>query len=202
MTLTEERTIISKEMETAKQIFLKTIQILPSFNITDPKILPYGLKPHTRSVSWIIEQVITQQTKFHCKEFNIEDVDINIPDTALHDCIVKINLKDRLFINIKVHNSDGNDNKNDIAAVEKLFMQYKANPNYRLIYAVFAFRFSNVTISFLKDHIHIFSPQFLPIYINPRNDKLQAYYEHSPVYRTRDEFLDIIRTNSKSIILD
>ena len=41
--------------------------------------------------------------------------------------------------------------------------QYKANPDYRLIYAVFGFVFANTTISFVQESIHTFSPQFLPI---------------------------------------
>ena len=57
--------LINREMGLMKEIFLKVIKIVPSFDLTDAKILPYGLKPHTRSVSWIVEQVITQQAKFN-----------------------------------------------------------------------------------------------------------------------------------------
>lgn len=52
---------IEKDLEFVKNIYVKLLTILPSFDITDSKILPYGLKAHTRSVSWLIEQVITQQ---------------------------------------------------------------------------------------------------------------------------------------------
>ncbi len=55
---------ITEDIEFIKNIYKKLITILPSFNITDKDILPYGLKPHTRSVSWLVEQVITQQTKY------------------------------------------------------------------------------------------------------------------------------------------
>lgn len=34
------------------------LQYFHLFNITDEDILPYGLKPHTQSVSWLVEQVI------------------------------------------------------------------------------------------------------------------------------------------------
>ena len=61
----DEIQIIKEELKTVKSLFLKVTDIIPSFNVTDPSILPYGLKPHTRSISWIAEQVITQQTKFH-----------------------------------------------------------------------------------------------------------------------------------------
>ena len=158
-------------MATVKVIFLLTVDILPSFNITDPEVLPYGLRVHTRSINWIVEQVITKNDH-------------------------------KYYANVKIHNADVRDSKNDISAVEKLYMQYNINPNYRLIYACFGVRFQKLAISFVKQYIHVFSPQFLPIYVNPRNDKIQAYYHHVPEYRTREEFLYQLRTKSKSIVLE
>ena len=79
---------IKKEIQAIKTLFLKVTEIIPSFNVTDPSILPYGLKPHTRSISWIAEQVITQQTKFHNSKLKIQSVDIDMPDTCLHDCVI------------------------------------------------------------------------------------------------------------------
>ncbi len=81
--------LIWKELSEMDSLFRKVIEIIPSFDITDPKVLPYGLKPHTRSVSWIVEQVITQQTKYHRKELNLEDVIIDLPETCLDDCEIK-----------------------------------------------------------------------------------------------------------------
>jgi len=192
--------VIEGDMAVVKSLFLGVVDILPSFNITDPKVLPYGLKPHTRSISWIVEQVITQQTKFNAQRLGLDDVDINTPDTCLHDCIIHKG-NQRYFVNVKIHNADGRDNKNDISAVEKLYMQYKENPDYRLIYACFGVQFRNITINFVKEYVHVFSPQFLPIYVNPRNDKVQALYHHEPQPRSRAEFLRLLRENSKSIVL-
>jgi len=53
-------------------------------------------------------------------------------------------------------------------------MQYKINANYRLVYAIFGVCFNNLTIEFDKEYLKIFSPQFLLVYVNPRNDKIQA----------------------------
>lgn len=192
---------IRKELEDMHDLFLNVVQIIPCFNITDPKILPYGLKPHTRSVSWIVEQVIVQQAKHQRKQLGIQDVDFNLPDTSLHDCIVMKDDKKRYFVNIKITSAGRKQNKNDIAAVEKLYMQYSANPHYRLIYAVFSFQFDNTTIIFDKDKVHTFSPQFLPIYVNPRNDKLQALYYSDREERTRGKFLELLKEKSTSIAL-
>ncbi len=184
MSLKTEVDLINREMAVVKDIFLSTVHLIPSFNITDEKVLPYGLRAHTRSISWIVEQVITQQAKFHAQQLGITDVEFNMPDTCLHDCVIIVGEK-RYIVNVKIHNMGGKKNKNDISAVEKLYMQYNANPNYRLIYACFGINFQNLTISFQKEAVHVFSPQFLPIYVNPRNDKIQSYYHHEQIYRSR-----------------
>lgn len=191
---------IIKDIEFINTIFKKLIGILPSFNITDKKILPYGLKHHTRSVSWIVEQVITQQTKYRAKLLGLDEVDFDFPDTCLHDCEIKVGGKIH-YVNVKIHNVEKRENKNDIAAVEKLYMQYSTNPSYSLVYACFGIRFKNFNISFDSDYLTVFSPQFMPIYINLRNDKIQSFYHHEPIYRTRNKFLKLLKENSKSIIL-
>lgn len=191
---------IINDIEFLKSIYTKLLVILPSFNITDKNILPYGLRPHTRSVSWLVEQVITQQTKYRAKQLGLDEVRFNMPDTCLHDC--EILVKDKIYyVNVKIHNTATKENKNDIAAVEKIYMQYSANISYNLIYVCFGISFKDINIKFDSGYLCLFSPQFLPIYINPRNDKIQAYYHHQPIYRNRKKFLNILRNNSKSIIL-
>lgn len=192
---------IERDLELVKNIYLKLLAILPSFNITDKKILPYGLKAHTRSVSWLVEQVITQQTKYNAKKLGIDEVNFDFPDTSLHDCEIIVDGKS-YFVNVKIHNIEGKENKNDISAVEKLYFQYSVNKNYVLIYACFGIKFEDIKISFAKDYLEIFSPQFLPIYVNPRNDKIQATYRHDKIHRTRKEFLKMLKEKSKSIILN
>ena len=124
----KEIKLIRQELSEMGTLFRKVIKIISSFDITNPKILPYGLKPHTRSVSWIVEQVITQQAKYNRKKLNIQDIDIDLPDTCLHDCVIKKDGK-TYFVNIKITNAKGRQNKNDIAAVEKLYMQYNVKPD-------------------------------------------------------------------------
>jgi len=191
---------IIKDIDFIKSIYKKLLAILPSFNITDKNILPYGLKPHTRSVSWLVEQVITQQTKYRAKQLGLDGVNFDMPDTCLHDCEIRAGGK-VYYVNVKIHNIAMRENKNDIAAVEKIYMQYASNLYYNLIYTCFGINFKGINIRFDSDYLCLFSPQFLPIYVNPRNDKIQAYYHHKPVYRTRVKFLKLLRSSSKSIIL-
>ncbi|CAN5678820.1 hypothetical protein BH24ACI2_BH24ACI2_01450 [soil metagenome] len=81
MSLKTEVNLIENEMAIVKDIFLATVNFIPSFNITDEKILPCGLRAHTRSISWIVEQVITQQAKFHALQLGITDVEFDMPGT-------------------------------------------------------------------------------------------------------------------------
>ncbi len=200
MNLDKQQKELVKDIEFAKQLYKKLIKILPSFNITDKKVLPYGLKPHTRSVSWLVEQVITQQSKYHCKELGLEDVNFDMPDTCLHDCIVKAHNKN-YYINVKAHNIDGKENKNDIAAVEKLYMNYKECSEYNVIYVCVGIHFEGIKIVFDEEYLKVFTAQFLPIYVNPRNDKIQAKYSHTPILRTRKQFLKELTNSSISINL-
>ncbi len=196
----KETDILLNEMAEIREVFIKLLTILPSFDITSREVLPYGLKPHTRSVAWIVEQVIVQQSKYRAEKLGISSVHFDLPDTCLHDVEITIDGK-VFFINVKIHKMDGKENKNDISAVEKLYFQYHTNPKYNLIYACFGIHFDNVKISFDPDYLTIFSPQFMPIYVNPRNDKLQATYHHKETIRSRQEFLTLLKQTSKSIIL-
>lgn len=188
------------EINFVEGVFRKLLKLLPSFDITNEAILPYGLKPHTRSVSWLVEQVVTQQTKFNATDIGLTDARFDFPDTCLHDCEL-IQGNRSYFVNVKIHSMTGRENKNDIAAVAKLYMQYSANSTYNLLYACFGVKFNNVHITFDQDYLRTFSPQFLPIYVNPTNDKIQAFYHHVRQERSREDFLQALRLNSKSIIL-
>ena len=197
---TEIENVLS-EIEFVKNLSTKLIKILPCFNIADRKILPYGLKPHTRSVAWLVEQVVVQQTKYNKDFLGIESVNFDLPDTCLHDFEIVSNAK-TYYINVKAHQT-GNlkKNKNDISAVEKLFIQYTAKPDYNLLYLCVGIEFDDITIKFDISETIVFSAQFLPIYVNPRNDKIQAYYQHALQLRSRDDFLKLLISNSKSIKL-
>ena len=192
---------IIAEISFIRDFYKKLIDILPHFSILNETLLPYGLKPHTRSISWLVEQVINQQSKVYAHKLAIADVNFDVPDTSLHDCIITDSNGKKYYVNIKAHNAQGKETKNDIAAVEKLYTEYNLNNDYRLYYACFGIHFKNVNISFDKEYLEVFSPQFLPIYVNPRNDKIQAFYKHLPQYRTRTEFLNLLEKNSKTIIL-
>ena len=184
--------VIKDELKFITTIYKKVLDFLPSFYITDSSILPYGLKPHARSVAWLAEQVIIQQSKKHMKHLGLKEVFFDLEQTSLHDCQINT-YEAKYYINIKIHNIKKKENKNDIAQAEKLYLKYKQELDYRLIYVCFGIDFEGIKISFNKNYLHVFSPQFLPIYINPRTNKLQATYHHKVTLRTRLEFLELLR---------
>jgi hypothetical protein len=181
-----------KDLDTVKGLFQKLLDNLPILTIGDEDSLPFGLKPHTRSISWISEQVIVQQLKSLESKLNIDEVEYELPDTSLHD--VQFQYEGQTFyVNIKTHQS-GNRSRNDIAAVEKLYNEYLDNPSYSVIYACFEIGFEKRSIIFKRQDLIIFSPQFIrDLYVNPNNNKIQATYQHEVVARGRDEFLVLLK---------
>lgn len=201
MSLITEKTLINLEIAFIKNLFLSTVNLIPSFDITNPKILPYGLRPHTRSISWIAEQVITQQTKFNAKKLGIDDLDFDVPRNYLHNVILRKDEK-AYFVKVKVHLGKGKYYKNTIAPTAKTFMQYKSNHNYRLIYATFGINYQNQIVTFENHLLNVFSSQFLPFSISPKTDKIKAFFQHKPVYRTRNEFLNLLAEKSVAITIN
>lgn len=123
MTLKNEVKLIETELAVVKSIFAATVNLISSFNITDKKVLPYCLRAHTRSISQVVEKVITQQAKFHAAKIGVTDVDFDIPDTCLHDCIIDVG-ENCYFVNVKIHNVEGKHNKNNPSTIAKFFIQY------------------------------------------------------------------------------
>ncbi len=192
--------LVLKNLLILEKLSLELVSQIPSFEVASEKSLPYGLKPHTRSVSWLVEQVLVQSFRRNAQSLGLKGVSYDLPDTALHDLEIQLP-NQNLLVNIKTHQVENKQNKNDISAVEKLYKAYLEDKNYNLYYVAFGIKFSGRSILFPENAVHCFSPQFLPIYVNPRNDKIQAFYHHEPIVRTRNEFLKEMSEKSTSISL-
>ncbi len=191
---------VQSDLSLIEALCTKLVENVQSFEVANANALPYGLKPHTRSVSWLVEQVLVQRFKLDAAGMKVGKVDYDWPDTALHDLTIEVNGR-VLPINVKAHQAENKPNKNDISAVEKLYNAYKSDSEYNLYYAAFGIKFEGRSVVFIKDKVHCFSPQFLPLYVNPRNDKIQAFYHHTPVIRSRKDFLTELSAASTSIQL-
>jgi hypothetical protein len=71
----------NKIIKKLNKTFKVLVEKVRGFDVVDKKLLPYGLKPHTRSVSWIAEQVILQQAKTRIKELGFDEVVLWDKDT-------------------------------------------------------------------------------------------------------------------------
>ena len=61
-----------------------------SFEVINPStMIPYGFRPHTRSISWLAEQVITQHIKSNIKDYGIENFEESKTDISVYDFIIK-----------------------------------------------------------------------------------------------------------------
>lgn len=201
-TLDSQVRYLQSQLVELEEICSIVISSLPEFEIAGEEALPLGLKPHTRSVSWIVEQVINQRFYRLQNELGISNLDIEVPDTALHD-LSFTRSGETFYVNIKTHQSGNKPNKNDISAVEKLYKAYLNDPDYNLYYAAFGIQINQLErmIRFESSDLLVFSPQFMPLYVNPRNDKLQAFYRHTPEIRSREAFLTGLVEKSGSIQL-
>jgi hypothetical protein len=184
---------IKKDLNFITEFYSSLIKNIPSFEVASKADLPYGLKKNTRSISWIAEQVITQRAKKLCRSFGVDSVEFASEDTSLHNSVLCVGEKQYL-INIKIRDVEKKVNSSDIASVKKIYEHYSKNPNYNLIYVCFGFKFKSRSIEFDPDYLIVFSPQFLPLNINTSINKLQARYNHDPVYRTRAEFIELLKS--------
>jgi len=181
-----------------KKTFSDLVEEIRSFNVVDSKLLPYGFKPHTRSISWIAEQVILQQAKAKAGKLGFKDVIFSGKDTDVFDCIVLPKDGGKIYVNVKVTNIDGKHNKNDISAAERLYNFLIDHDDGSLFYVVMGIQFKNTKVIFSKEQVLVFSPVLLPeIYVNSKNAKLQAYYDAPPVERTTLDFLELLYSASQ-----
>lgn len=198
MSLKSEINLINTELKFVNNIFLSIIDFIPSFEIAESDILPYGLRPHNRSINWFAEQTIKQQTKFNANKLGVDKVDYDIPNNYLHNIVLTKNARE-YFVKIKFHSEKVMNYQHTIASTAKTFLQYKSNPNYRLIYATFGTNFENRIVTFNSELLNAFSTQFLPFSISPKTDKIKASFQHRPIYRTRNEFLNLLAEKSVAI---
>ncbi|MCY7376565.1 MAG: hypothetical protein LH472_11425 [Pyrinomonadaceae bacterium] len=200
--LETEINLINSELEIVKNVFLETVNLIPLFDIADSKVLPYGLKPHTRSISWIAEQVIAQQAKLNAGKLGITDVDIDFPDADVIDCVI-VKGANRYPVNIKIFQIPSSNSINDIASLTRLYEFYNEGISNRISYVCFGFEFDNVSVKLSTDvnNLIVFSPQLADkFYINLGNNKIQFKYKHPTTERTRNEFLEILKPEYDALI--
>ena len=173
-----------------------------SFEVINPESkIPLGFKKHTRSISWLAEQVISQHLMVNKKKYDLEKFEISETDISVFDFKIKFkDFKDIIYVNSKITWAQQKKQRNDMSSIKKLFTFYKENKNAKLFYLIFAFDYfgsKNNEIKFLDNIICGEYIKMKDFYLNPRNEHLQAFYDVENIERSYDEFLEIIKLKQK-----
>ena len=168
-----------------------------SFEVINPStLIPYGFRPHTRSISWLAEQVIAQHIKSNIKDYGIENFEESKTDISVYDFIIKFkNNPEKLFVNSKITWIKQKKQRNDMSSIKKLYNFFQNNKKVKLLYLIFPFDFKGKLgnkIEFSKEVICGEYIKMKDFYLNPRNEHLQAFYDVENVDRTYEDFLNII----------
>lgn len=183
---------ILTDLEILKNGFNTCVRKIDEFEILNEELVPEGLKPHTRSISWLAEQVIVQGLRRFIDELEFEEVEANDSDIELHDCIIKIKGRN-VLVNLKVTNIDKSHTRNDINKAYKIQKAFIENPDLRFYYVVIKLSFQNTKIRFANEPpIVFYVPWIHDVYVNPSNHHLQASYFEPPAFRTVQQFVDKI----------
>lgn len=191
----EEIERIITDVETS---FKKVTIEIPHFEIISPQLVPYGLKPHTRSICWLAEQVILQNVKANATEWGITNIEFPVSDICVWD--VKISHINHpgvdIYINIKVTDVTRPVRNNDFASVKALVEFYDSNPDVILLCVIFPLRFQNTNIHF-ENFIIVKNYAWIDHFvINIRNKHLQALYTCGKLYRSSRNFIDLVKAEA------
>jgi len=185
--------VSQKEIELLKQSMNCVFSKISQIQLLDDKVVPEGLKPIARSISWIMEQVIVQNLRMYGMKCNIENVIDPPHNLTQYDCIIKLNGNEREFyVNLKTSlTSTSHSSKFDISKAPKLIQFYNDNPDITLLGAVVKVEFEKLTIK-IKDLI-IFNVAWTPdVYYNRANHNLQSKCDGAFIQRTNKEFVSIL----------
>jgi len=173
-----------------------------SFEVINPESkIPLGFKKHTRSISWLAEQVITQHLETNQKKYDLEFFETSKTDISVYDFKIKFkDIKELIYVNSKITWIQQKKQRNDMSSIKKLFKFYEEHKNVKLFYLIFPFEYFGPKGNKIKFLENVTCGEYIKMkdfYLNPRNEHLQAFYEVQNVDRTYSEFLEIIKTKQK-----
>ncbi len=180
---------IQTDIDILQKSFYHYTKKIKKFQILSKKLVPDGLPPHTRSISWLVEEVILQKAK-HTQLRKIAKVIQASSDIKVHDCEIILNGR-KIFVNVKItQTSKEEGGNNDFNKALRIYQFLKNHPNARLFYVIIRFKFQNNVIRFINEPpTVIYIPWIRKFSVNSSNHHLQANYYASPEKRTTKKFL-------------
>jgi len=164
------------------------------FTILDQNLVPYGLKPIARSISWLVEQIIVQNLKKYKDQCGLAKVEDPPHALTQYDCILQVKGDERVYyVNVKTSLSTTDESGNfDISKAPKLIQLYEQIPDLVLLIVIARVTIKGVWVKFEKPTI--FNVAWVPhIYYNRANHNLQSTADGTQVPRTNQEFVSELK---------
>ncbi len=184
-----------KKLEQRIKIIAKAIDFVWKDKIGDFKILhenlvPEGLKPIARSISWLMDQITVQNLRRYRDECGIEEVNDPPHGLTQYDCIIKMKNDDRdYYLNVKTSLTITKlGGRFDISKARRMIQFYQENPNLVLLVAIIRVDLDNIWVRF--SNAVVFNVAWIPdIYYNRANHNLQSRCNGTQTFRTNEEFV-------------
>lgn len=190
---------IIKDMEQVEKAIQIVLKKIGKFNILDETLVPYGLKPIARSISWLVEQIVVQNLRKNSEVCGLSDV-IDPPHSLTqYDCILKLKCNSKeVFVNLKTSLTTTDKTGNfDISKAPKLVQFYEKDPEAILLVAVIRVSIDGVCVDF--DKPVIFNVAWVPkIYYNRANHNLQSSADGTQIMRSNSDFVKILKNEMKN----
>jgi hypothetical protein len=165
------------------------------FKILDESLVPQGLKPIARSISWLVEQIVVQNLREKGSGCGILSVTDPPHDLTQYDCILSL-VEDRTpyHLNVKTSlTSTDASGRFDVSKAPKLVELYGSNPNLVLLVAIVKVEMVGVTVRFRN--LIVFNVAWTSdIYYNRANHNLQATGDGRQTRRTNSEFVEELKS--------
>lgn len=181
---------IKKIQESIKCVLSKIDQ----FQLVKEDLLPEGLKPIARSMSWIIEQIVVQNLRHRGIKCGIESVTDPPHDLGQYDCVIKlVNDSKEYKVNVKTSlTSTSHNSRFDISKANKLITLYETEPNLILLVVIVKIKLGGLNVKF--DDVIVFNVAWTPdIYYNRANHNLQSKCDGSQKIRSNTEFVNKLK---------
>lgn len=189
----DSNSITVKDIQKIKTIIKDVLDEVGEFTLLDAKVLPEGLTPIARSMSWLIEQIVVQNLRKGSKH-GISKV-LDPPNRLMqYDCTMILNNDPKLYkINVKTSLTSTKENgKFDISKAEKLIRLYEEEKDTILLVAVIKVEVSGLQVKF-KDVV-VFNVAWTPdIYYNRANHNLQSKCNGTQTIRTNQDFVSELK---------
>jgi hypothetical protein len=184
-----------KELEKRIKAIAKAIEFvwkdrIGDFKILDENLVPEGLKPIARSISWLMDQITVQNLRRYKDECGIQEVNDPPHGLTQYDCVLKMKNDNRkYYLNVKtsleITELGG---RFDISKARRLIQLYRESANLVLLVSIIRVDLDNIWVRF-KNAI-VFNVAWIPdIYYNRANHNLQSRCNGTQAFRPNEEFI-------------